>query len=259
MRDLLVNTGFGLGLMMFVVGTIAFCLIIYLAFYYLIRKRLNAENKNVGVFLFRFAAALLAFILSITFANQRVNYFRVQTSVEKELSNLVDVLVDLRLYDTEASLLIHEDIREYITFIAEDSWESIRKDPFMSKPILMIGDINREINHLEALTPVQERLRQKMINKMDHAIDSIQSKIYSSGSDSNHLIYTSIFGLAVLMLLFAVYPPDLLTLGFLSLYVAFIAVVLYFILMMSNPLEGPLQLDPGPFKLLKETFENHTY
>jgi len=94
---------------------------------------------------------------------------------------------------------------------------------------------------------------------VDQALNSLQSKIYSSAADSNHLIYTSIFGLAVLMLLFAVYSPDLLTLGFLSLYVAFIAVVLYFIIMMSNPMIGPLKIDPGPFLLLKETIENQTF
>jgi len=55
--------------------------------------------------------------------------------------------------------------------------------------------------------------------------------------------------------MFSVFPPDLITVGFLALYIAFIAVVLYFISMMGNPLKGPLQLDPGPFILLKETIE----
>jgi len=256
MKDLLVNTGFGAGLMLFVIITIAFCLVIYLAFHYLIRKHLNPENKNVGVFLFRFSAALLAFIISITFANERVNYFRVQSSIEKEASKLVDVHLDLRLYDTDSSNLIQAKVRDYILFIADDGWKSLQEDPFMSKPIVLFRSIYQDINYLETKTTLQERLKQKMINSMDQALGSLQSKIYSSGSDSNHLIYTSIFGLAVLMLLFAVYPPDLLTLGFLSLYVAFIAVVLYFILMMGNPLQGPLQLDPGPFILLKETIEN---
>jgi len=256
MTDFLLNTSFGIGLVIFVVIIIAFCLIIYLAFHYIIRKYLTTENKNVGIFLFRFSAALLAFIISITFANQRVNYFRVQSSIEKEASKLVDVHVDLKLFDTDASRLIQVKIRDYILIVAEDGWSSIQEDPFTSQPIMMFRDIYQDINYLATTTPIQERLKQKMINSMDQALGSLQSKIYSSGSDSNHLIYTSIFGLAVLMLLFAVYPPDLLTLGFLSLYVAFIAVVLYFILMMGNPLQGPLQLDPGPFILLKETIEN---
>ena len=71
----------------------------------------------------------------------------------------------------------------------------------------------------------------------------------------NPLIYTSVFGLAGIMILFAVFPPDRLTVGFLIIYVAFIAIILYFILMMGNPLKGPLQIEPSPFLLLKETIE----
>jgi len=257
MKDFLINTSFGAGLLIWVALVVAFCLLIYLSFHYLIRAYLKDKHKNVGEFLFRFSAALLAFILSITFANQRVNYFKLQSSIEEEASKLVDVHLDLKLFDTEASQVIQAKVRNYILLIAQEGWVSIQDNPFMSEPVVMIREIYEDVNHLETNTKLQERLKQKLINNMDHALNALQSKIYSSGSESNHLIYTSIFGLVVLMLLFVVHPPDLLTVGFLSLYVAFIAVVLYFIFMMGNPLKGPLQLEPGPFLLLKETIETN--
>ena len=211
MTEFLTNTSFGIGLLTWLALIIALCLVIYIGFHYLIRAYLKDEHKNVGVFLFRFSAALLAFILSISFANQRVNYFKIEASIEAEASKLVDVHLDLKLYDSESARLIQRKLRDYIVFIAQDGWESLQEDPFMSEPIMMFRDIYQDINYLETNTSHQERLKLKMINNMDHALNALQSKIYSSGSDSNHLIYTSIFGLVVLMLLFAVHPPNLLT------------------------------------------------
>lgn len=191
MTDILTNTSFGAGLLIWLALIIAFCLLIYLAFHYLIRAYLKDEHKNVGVFLFRFSAALLAFILSITYANQRVDYFKLQSSIETEASKLVDVHLDLKLFDTEASQLIQAKVRNYIVLIAEEGWASIQDDPFMSKPVMMFRDIYQDINYLEPNTQLQERLKQKLINNMDQALNALQSKIYSSGSDSTHLIYTS--------------------------------------------------------------------
>jgi hypothetical protein len=57
------------------------------------------------------------------------------------------------------------------------------------------------------------------------------------------------------MILFSVYKPDRVSLMFLSLYNAFIAMIIYFIIMMSNPLIGPLQIQPEPFLILKDAIE----
>ena len=255
MKDFLTNSSFGLGLLTWVAIIITISLIIYIAFHFLIRSYLKDEHKSRGDFFFRYSAALLAFILSISFANQRVNYYKVQNSIEKEASELVDVHLDLRLYDTEAADLIQKKVRDYIVYIAQTGWKYFEGDPFTSEPTLMTRDIYMNINNLETNTPQQERLKSKMINKMDSVINAVQAKIYSSSFDSNHLIYTSIFGLIILMLLFAVFPPDFITVGFLGLYLTFIAVVLYFILMMGNPLKGPLKLEPGPFLLLEKSIE----
>ena len=79
--------------------------------------------------------------------------------------------------------------------------------------------------------------------------------MYSSRPEQFNLIYTSIFGLFAIMILFSVYPPNGLNILFLSLYNGFIGLLMYFILMMNNPLIGPLQLKAEPFQILKETIE----
>ena len=255
MTEILTNISFGAGLLIWVALIVAFCILIYIAFYYFIRGSLKEKHKSIADFFFRFSASLLAFILSISFANQRINYSRLQSSIEEEAAKLVDIHLDLKLFDTEASKLVQIKVRTYIVLIADNGWADFDEDPFASEPILLFREIYQDINYLETNTPFQERLKQKLINNTGEALNALQSKIYSSGFDSKHLISTSIFGLIILMFLFAVHPPDALTIGFLSVYITFIAVVLYFILMMGSPLKGPLQLEPGPFILLKETIE----
>ena len=257
MKNFFINQNFEIGLILFIILIIGFCLIVYFAFHYLIRKHLESESLLVGDFFFRFTAGILAFILSITYANQRINYQNLKTSIEIEAVKLVDIHLDLRLYNTEESRLIQVKIRDYISFTADDKWESIQNDPFFSEPVLRYRDIYEDISKLETETPLQTRLIGKMLSNMDEVMNALQTKIFATSLNSKHLIYTSFFGLIGLMLLFSVNSPSLMKIVFLSTYLAFIGVIIYFIIMMDNPFIGPLQIDSSPFILLQETIEKH--
>lgn len=257
MIDFLIDLSLISGLVIFIITIISFSLIIYLTFHYLIKDILKKSHNNVGRILFRVAASLLSLILSITFANQRVSYFQLKTSMVAEASKMVDIVIDIDLFDTEEGNLIKAKIRNYVLYISEDGWKSLQEDPFNSRPFALFREIYLDINHLEANTPLQERLKGNMLNDIDIISDYIQVRLYSSREKSSPLIYVSVFGLAGIMILFSVFPPDRLTLGFLCIYTSFIGIILYFILMMGNPLKGPLQIEASPFLLLKETIETN--
>jgi len=255
MIDFLIDLSLVQGLGIVIVTTITFSLIIYLPFHYLIRSHLKKKHVTVGRILFRVAAALLSLILSITFANQRVDYFKLKSSLVAEASVMVDLKIDLDLFDTKEAYEIQEKIIDYVLFISEDGWKSLEADPFNSRPFTLFREIYLDISNLEANTPLQKGLKENLLNDIDHISDFIQVRLYSSREKSNPLVYTSVFGLAAIMILFSVFPPDRLTIGLLLIYVSFMGIILYFILMMGNPLKGPLQIEPGPFNLLKETIE----
>lgn len=83
----------------------------------------------------------------------------------------------------------------------------------------------------------------------------IQICLYSTMTVPNNLIYTTVFGILAFMMLLAVYRPDQLTLLLVGWYLAFLGVVLYFVLLMTNPLEGPLKVKAKPFQLLNDIIE----
>jgi len=63
--------------------------------------------------------SLLILILSITFAIQRVIYFRLKTLMVAEASIMIDLKMDLDLFDTKEGLLIQSKIRDYVLYICE--------------------------------------------------------------------------------------------------------------------------------------------
>ena len=255
MIDFLLGLNLGVGLMIFVLITVSFSLAIYCTAHYIVKKHLKKSHERVGRNLFRVAASLLALILSITFANQRVDFFNIKNSIEAEASAIVDIKIDLDLFDTDEGYVIQEKLFDYISRTSKDGWQSLQNNPFRSEVFVLFREIYYDINHLEASTPFQERIKGNLLNDIDNMSNYLQVRLYSYKQASSPLIYISILGLAIIMILFTVYPPDRVTIGFLIVYISFIAIVLYFILMMSNPLSGPLQIEPGPFLVLQETIE----
>jgi len=257
MIEFLLDTSVAIGLGVFVLITISFSLIIYLFSSHLLKDHINKKHEKMGRLLFRVAASLLAFILSISFANQRVYYSKLQNAIEAEASAIVDLKIDLDFYQTAEANEVQDKIIDYVMQVSGDGWQSLQLNPLHSESIILFLEIYSDIQQLEPQTALQERLKGNMLSDIDKISDYLELRLYSSKHEFSPLIYISIFGLAAIMILFTVYPPDRITLLFLSIYVAFIGIVLYFILMMSNPLRGPLQIEPGPFLLLKETIEAH--
>ena len=177
MIDFLIDLSLMRGLGIFIISTILFCVIIYLTTNFLIKDKIKKKHETVGRVLFRVAASLLSLI---SFANQRVNYFQIKRSMVAEASIMVDLKIDLDLFDTKEALLIQRKIRDYVLYISEDGWKSVHEDPFKSRPFEIFREINLDIHHLETNTPFQERLKAGMLDDIDQVSDHIQIRLYSS-------------------------------------------------------------------------------
>lgn len=253
--DLLLKLDLASGLLVFVPLVLIIGISIYLISANLIQPKLQKGQERVGRVLFRVGASLLALILSVTFANQRVDYFKLKNSMEEEAAKLVDIHMELDFFNDPSAGEIQSEIREYIIDITENSWISPHGDALDSIPFRRFREIYWGIVNLQVDSPIHKTIQENMISDCNMVLDRLQIRYYSSPQESNPLLYSTFFGLAAIMLIFGVYPPNRITILFLTLYVAFIGIVLYFIIVMSNPLEGPLQLKGEPFLMLKETIE----
>ncbi len=62
-------------------------------------------------------------------------------------------------------------------------------------------------------------------------------------------------GFFIIMILYSVYKPDKISILFISLYNSFIGILMYFIILLNNPLAGPLQVGFEPFQILEKAIQ----
>lgn len=239
-------------LSLFLLIAVLFSLIIYLLSYLAIKSHLKKNHERTGRVLFRTTASLLALLLSLSFANQRVNYYKIKDALESEASKLVDMWLDLQLYDTPDALDLQQKVKHYIRSILHEEIDLSGENPLFGPPVGIYIMLYNQISELTPETLKQEQLKQNLLADIDEVSDFMQVRNYRSRPEPLILIYIAAFGFIVSSILFSVYKPDRISISFFTLYNAFVAIVLYFIIMMNNPLIGPLKIQNEPFKMIIE-------
>ena len=95
-------------------------------------------------------------------------------------------------------------------------------------------------------------LKSSIITDVDLITRTLQVRIYSTYFHMPYLTYILALGLLIVWCFFSVYRLDRISVFFITIYNMYIAVLLYFVIMLGNPLGGPLKIDPAPFNTLKE-------
>jgi len=239
-------------LSLFLFAAILFSLIIYLLSHKAVKNRLNKQHERSGRVLFRTTASLLALLLSLSFANQRVNHYKIKDALESEASQLVDIWLDLQLYGTPEALDLQEKVKFYIRSILHEDIDYNHENPLFGPPVGIFIMLYNQISELEPETAKQKLLKQNLLADIDEVSDFMQVRNYRSKPEPLILIYIATFGFIVSSILFSVYKPDPISISFFTLYNAFVAIVLYFIIIMNNPFIGPLKIQNEPFKMIIE-------
>lgn len=257
MLNLLLELPLFAGILLFLVCIDILGIIIFFSFHYFyIKRKISKGQVQVGRVLFRTSASLLALLLSFTFANQRVDYFKIKHSLESEASRLVDIYTDLELFDNPSAELIRQKVINYVDVMLEEGWEPITENPFGSSTFLQFLEIYHDIHYLEANNALQLQLKESLIADIDEVSDYLQVRFYQTRPETPFLLYIALFGFLIVMIFFSVYTPDKVSITFISLFNAFIGLVLYFILLMNNPLIGPIQIQPEPFQILEHAIDS---
>lgn len=226
-----------------------------LTYQFFTQKHVGKKHEKPGRLLFKACAGLLSLMLSFTFASQRVDHYKVKNSLEVQASQMVSVHTDLaQLSDTSAPF-IQKKLREYVKVILAEGWQPLTDNPTQAKTFVLFNEIYRDILRLKTENPMEENLKNSIVNNFRLAAESIQIRIYQSQPEAPVLVYIAIFGFAIIMMLYSVYKPDRISILFISLYNAFIGVVVYFIILLNNPLAGPLQVGFQPFQILEKAIQ----
>ena len=216
-----------------------------------IGPKIKKRHEKVGRLLFRVTAGLIALLISLSYANERIEQSKLIDSMELEASILVNVFLKLKTYNSKEAKFIKTKLNEYVNLTIDDDWSSVKANPFYSKSSKTLVEVYHLTRKLPASTNNQEKLKNDIISEISQITKLMQVRIYSQKSVTPFLIYILLIGLVFMWVFFTVYRLDTISLTFLSLYNIFIAILIYFIFMLSNPLIGPLKLEPHSFMIIK--------
>ena len=151
----------------FAVAGVATGLTTYAGVRFAVGRQAVFENSNLALHLFRVVGTLLVLLLSLTFADVRIETGAIRNSVDTEAGLLGDVLKYLDAFDTPDSDAIIILILDYIDAVVEDEWEALQHGGIDTGVLELFREIEIAILNLEPTTPLQFELLPQMLDDMD--------------------------------------------------------------------------------------------
>ena len=249
--EFLLELPLALELFLFILFISSAGIIIVYLFKKLIGNRMTKQHEKVGRLLFRVIAGLIALLVSLSYANERVHQSKIIDSMEEEAAIIIAVSMRLSQFNSIEAKTAYTKINEYVELTIDDNWENIENDPYFSRITQSMIEAHRQILKIPTENE-SEILEKKMIlSDVNDIIKLSQIRVYSQHTSTPHLIYILFIGLLFMWVFFTVYTLDLVSLLFLTFYNILIAVLIYFVFSLSNPLIGPLKVDPYAFTIVK--------
>lgn len=217
----------------------------------LLQSRITKQHEKVGRVVFRVTAGLIALLISLSYANEWVNQSKIIDSLEEETSMIVNVMKGLNIIDSPESREILVLLDLYVDQIIEEDWKEIEDNPFFSEANVNMHSAYGKLIQLPVHSDIEKQLKEIMIKDLNEVSKLSQVKVYSRTTNVPYLIFILGIGLIFMWIFFTVYKLDLVALLFLSLYNVLIAILIYFIFMMTNPFMGPMKIKPHPYIILK--------
>ena len=132
-----------------------------------------------------------------------------------------------------------------------DYWKTVKSNPYYSDASLRLTEAYKLAANMVTTNSNEATLKNKLLSNLDRIIQLMQVRIYSQTVLIPNLIYILCLGLLFMWVFYTVYPVDLISMGFVTLYNLFIGTLIYFVLALSNPLAGPLKINAHSFEVIQ--------
>ena len=259
MLDFILNLSFWKGLVL-TAAVVCFSGVVLILFLKrIVQPHLKKEHEKIGRLLFRVTAGLIALLVSLSYANERVAQSKIIDSLEAEASLIVNSILILDLIDSSNASKISEALIDYISFTMTKNWEDVDSNPFDSQASARLREAYVLSVGIDIEDPDKRTLKERLINNLDQVIQFMQVRVYSRSVLIPNLIYILFLGLFLMWTFFTVYRLDVISLSFITLYNLFVGVLIYFIIALSNPLTGPLKIDANAFEVVDEKIIQRHY
>jgi hypothetical protein len=254
MFDLLMSMHPFVSLIVFLFGITALGIFVYLLGHKLPKGQVNSTSQRMGIFMWRSAGALLAFMLAINFADVRSDFMNIHRSIESEVAQLRDLRADLDRFGTPEARIIATSLTDYLRSIFETEWDALNKGSNTVVTWVKFYQVEDGLLDLQPTTARQRLLQNRMLTDIDEISDHREARIYAGNLVMPWFIVVVIVMFVITMLFLSVYPRRTARVIFVALYSFTIGLVLYSIISMSMPYQGFTQISDQPFRDLHQDF-----
>lgn len=202
--------------------------------------------------LFIVVGTLVSLMLSLAFAEVIVGVRKVEGAIQREAVAIADALGTLRQFDDEGTRPMRRDILAYTRSVSEEEWSALAADSLGERTSELRDRVERDIMTLEAKTPYEERLLAVLLADIDTISDARLERYEGSLSEPPIYINVVFFGFLITMACFGIYRPSPPLTVLVTFYTMFVGLVLFLIVSLSDPFQGPFRLEPLSFQRVYE-------
>ena len=141
---------------------------------------ISQDVRQLGTNLFMVIATLVSLMLSLTFADLRLEIGEVRSSAESEAALIGDLSNDLKRFDSDAAMTLHAQLVVYVTAVAEEEWQSLALGEFNARVAQLFRVLENGVLLLEGDTPVRAELRDRMLVDLDQIATHRAERVASS-------------------------------------------------------------------------------
>lgn len=243
--DILVGT-------LFVSGTIALSLIVYIAARWFTRKDQPGRHPEMANAMVARIGALHGLILALVFAQEMSQYQRLEAQTATEASAIADVYNDAARYDPIQLAPLQQTIVGYVRDVVELEWPALGGGKGLNDDAWLKWELAyATVLDLEPTSPRQTSLRDHMIDQL-HVIATARNLRDTDGNGSIMWLFwfAALSGVVLIALGYYSHRPERHNLVLMSLFSGYTGVILFLIYGFSNPYAPPAALQPAPLERL---------
>lgn len=212
---------------------------------------MTKQHERVGRLLFRVTAGLIALLVSLSYANERVRNNKIVDALEEEAALIINVGMRLNHFESVEAESAFKKIYDYVEFTINDDWKYMGSDPYFSNITQSLVEAYYLTTSIATNNEFEDLEKKMILNDLNEIISLGHKRVYSELPSTPYLIYILLSGLTFMWIFFSVYKSDFVSILFLTLYNVLVAILIYFVFSLSNPFSGPLKVKPESLIVVK--------
>jgi hypothetical protein len=223
---------------------------VYWVSYRLVTRYQREDLGNAASNLFRVIGVLVSLVLSLTFNDVVQEWGDAENAIKSEVAGISDTLGALDQYGPAETAEARSALLDYTQSVIDDDWPALADDDLSEQTTELFQQAVRVVFALDPADSFQRELRTRTLDDLDVISDDRQGRLNAALGTPPAYGLVILLGLLITVSFFGVYRPQPPLVSFLVLYTAFVGLMLYLILALSDPFQGGIGLNPTLYENL---------